>query len=42
MRYDTEMGKQLIDELIELWSETKIQCDKIEDLVEQLKDARAE
>ncbi len=38
MKYTMEQGKQLIDELIELWIETKLRCDKIEELVKQLKD----
>ena len=32
-----DMSKQLVDELVELWVETKIQCDKIESLVKQIK-----
>ncbi len=36
MKYDIEMGKQLIDELVELWIETKIKCDKIERLVKDI------
>ncbi len=38
MKYDLEQGKQLVDELIELWVETRIRCDKIEELVKQLKE----
>jgi len=36
-KYDMELGKQLVDELIELWAETQIRCDKIESLVKQIK-----
>ena len=39
MKYDIEQGKQLVDELVELWIETKIQCNKIENLVKQLKES---
>jgi len=38
MEYDIEQGKQLVDELIELWVETRIRCDKIESLVKQIKE----
>ena len=38
MKYDLEQGKQLIDELIDLWIETKMRCDKIEELVKHLKE----
>ncbi len=37
MKFDMEQGKQLVDELIELWVENRIRCDKIESLVKQLK-----
>jgi len=37
MEYDIELGKQLVDELVELWVETKVRCDKIEVLIIQLK-----
>ena len=40
MVYDIEKGKQLIDELINLWVETKIQCDKIEFLINQIKNRK--
>ncbi len=42
MKYTMEQGKQLVDELIELWIETKIRCDKIESLVKQLKEIKYE
>ena len=38
MKYDTEIGIQLIDELVELWFETKERCDKIEILVKKIKE----
>jgi hypothetical protein len=38
MEFDMEQGKQLVDELVNLWIETKIRCDKIEELVKQLKE----
>lgn len=37
MKYTMEQSKQLIDELVKLWIETKVRCDKIENLVKQLK-----
>lgn len=40
MKYDTEMGKQLISELIDLWIETKDRCYKIENLVKQFKESK--
>jgi len=33
-----EQGKQRVDELVELWIETKVRCDKIESLVKHLKE----
>jgi len=33
-----ELGKQLVEELIDLWVETKVRCDKIEELIKQLKE----
>ena len=42
MKNDLKMGKQLIDELVELWIETKIRCDKIEELVKQIKERSEE
>jgi hypothetical protein len=38
MEYDIDMSKQLVDELVELWVETRIRCDKIESLVKQIKE----
>ena len=37
MEYDMKQGKKLVDELVDLWIETKIRCDKIENLVKQIK-----
>ena len=38
MEYVIDMSKQLVDELVELWVETRIRCDKIESLVKQIKE----
>jgi len=38
MEYDMDMSQQLVDELVELWVETKVRCDKIEDIIKQLKE----
>jgi len=38
MEYDLDLGKQLVNELVELWVETKVRCERIEDLVTQLKE----
>ena len=38
MKYDMEQGKQLVDELVDMWIETKVKCDKIEELVKQIKE----
>ena len=38
MEYDLDLGKQLVNELVELWVETKVRCERIEDLVKQLKE----
>ena len=38
MKYDIEQGKQLVDELVELWSECFMRCDKIAELVKQIKE----
>ena len=40
MEYDIKIGKQLIDELIDLWTENKIRCEKIEQLIKQLKETK--
>ena len=42
MGFDIEPGKQLIDELLDLWVETKVRCDKIEELIKQLKEDKCE
>ena len=36
MEYDTELSKQLVDELVELWTECSIRCDRIEEIIKQL------
>ena len=36
MESDIELGKQLIDELVDLWVETKDKCEIIEELVKKL------
>jgi hypothetical protein len=33
-----EIGKHLVDELADLWIETKVKCDKIESLIKQHKE----
>lgn len=33
------MSKQLVDELVNLWIETKVRCEKIEQLIKQLKES---
>jgi hypothetical protein len=42
MKYTIEQDKQLKDELVELWIETKIRCDKIEKMVKQFKEIKFE
>ena len=42
MKYDKELINQLGNELVELWVETKIRCDKIESLVKQIKEESEE
>lgn len=37
MEYDIEPGKQLVNELLDLWTECISRCDKIEERVKQLK-----
>jgi len=37
-----DMSKQLVDELVELWIETKVKCDKIEELIRHIKEANFE
>lgn len=36
MKYTIKHSKQLIDELIDMWIETKIRCDRIKELVKHL------
>jgi len=40
MKYDKELGKQLIDELLDLWSECQSRCDKIEKMIVQIKESQ--
>ena len=42
MEYDMDISKQLVDELVELWVETKVRCDKIEELIIQIKETKFE
>lgn len=37
MEYDTKLGMKLVDELIELWIITNVQCEKIEEIIVQFK-----
>jgi len=37
MKYDIELMNILGNELVELWVETKVRCDKIEELVKEIK-----
>jgi len=39
MEYDMELGKQLVDELVDLWIESKTRCEIIEELVKKLKES---
>jgi hypothetical protein len=39
MKYDMEQSKELVDELVMLWSECSTRCDKINDLVKQIKES---
>jgi len=38
MEYDMDMSQQLVDELVDLWNDCRIRCERIEDLVKQLKE----
>ena len=38
MEYDTELSKQLADELVDLWTECSMRCDRIEELLKQIKE----
>ena len=38
MKYDIESGIQLVNELIDLWSECKSRCDRIDEIVKRLKE----
>ena len=37
MEFDIELGKQLVDELVDLWVETNVRCNRIENLVKKIK-----
>jgi len=36
MEYDIELGKQLVEEMIDLWKDCNIRCEKIKQLIKQL------
>ncbi len=36
MEYNLEQGKKLIEELIDLWFECSIRCERIENLIKQI------
>ena len=38
MEYDIEIGKQLVNELIDLWSECRSRCDRIDEIVKKLQE----
>jgi hypothetical protein len=38
MKFDMDVGKKLIEELVDLWNDCSIRCEKIEQLVKQLKE----
>jgi len=38
MEFDIGLGKQLIEELVDIWNDCRIRCEKIEELVKQLKE----
>ena len=38
MKYDTELSKHLADELVELELECSMRCDRIEELLKQIKE----
>jgi len=38
MEYDMELGKQLVEELVDLWNDCRIGCDRIKELVKQIKE----
>lgn len=33
-----KLGKQLVEELVDLWFDCKMRCEKIEQLIKQLKE----
>ncbi len=36
MEFDMKLGKQLVDELTDLWSECSRRCDSIEKLIKEI------
>jgi hypothetical protein len=40
MEYDMEISQHLVDELVELWVESKVRCDKIEEMIKQLNETK--
>jgi len=38
MKYDMKQSKQLVDELVDLWVESKVRCDKIESMVKRIRE----
>jgi len=38
MRYEGELNIQLAKEMAELWFECKIKCERIEEIIKQIKD----
>jgi len=40
MDFDMEHGKQLVDELVDLWVETKVRCERIEQLIKKIKETK--
>jgi len=42
IEYDIDLNQQLVNELVELWVEIKVRCDKIEELIIQFKETKFE
>ena len=38
MEYDMNLGKKLAEELVDLWTECSMRCDRIEELLKQIKE----
>lgn len=36
MEFDLETGKELVDELLNLWEECKKRCDRIEEIIQEI------